>query len=134
VKIGMWIALGAVLLVASGCAGYQDLRTPQGAVIFGANALYADYTAGLSMDVGEPAKWTPLHRAQGTSSVSSLFGVITWGDMGTGTAYANALQNGGGDALVDYQVDVNVFHVLGLYMKVTTTVSGLAVREVKGGE
>ncbi len=122
--------LCGILLGAGGCV-YPLARTPQGAMTTG--SIVADFRVGLANVVGEPAKWTPLRRAKGSSSLHTVMGLITWGDMGTAAAYADALMNAGGDALVDCQTDVNVSHVLGIYMKITTTVSGLAVREEKGG-
>lgn len=104
-------------------------NTPHGARTTG--VIHADFRAPLSMETSEPAKWEPLGRVKGHSEFEGILGLFAWGDYGFAAAYDDALKKSGADALVDYQCDENVFHFIGIYVCARTTVSGLAVREIK---
>ena len=129
-KVVCWAGLSVALLLCSGCV-YPMANSPHGARTTG--SIYADFKMGLSMEVSEPPKWTPIGRATGETTLYSVLGMVCWGDGSFAAAYGDALRNTGADALVDFQADVNVFHILGIYVRSTTKVTGLAVKEVKGG-
>ncbi|HUT37302.1 MAG TPA: hypothetical protein VNE39_27720 [Planctomycetota bacterium] len=126
-----WACLFVALCWLGGCV-YPVANAPQGATTTG--ILHSDFRVGLSCEISEPRKWTPIGRARGSTSLYSILGLFAWGDASSATAYDAAVRSVGADALVDYHADVTVYHVLGVYVCATTTISGLAVREAKGGD
>ena len=116
-------------LAPLGCAVYPMANSPHGARTTG--MIYSEFTMPMAVNVSAPERWVPVGRARGTSSFGGILGLVAMGDAGYAAAYQDALEKSGGDALVDTQCDVNVEHLLGIYVVARVTVSGLAVKTVK---
>lgn len=124
----LWIALALLPLAAIGCSVYPMANSPHGARTTG--MVYTDFVMPICLETSEPAKWEPIGRAKGTSGFHGILGLFAWGDASYAAAYAEALEASGADALIDTQCDINVYHVLGIYVSGRITVSGLAVKAI----
>jgi len=98
----------ALVFVSSGCAGFA--RAP---VVPPLGWLYNDTKAPMDVDF----KATTLGKS-GQATTQNVLGFVAWGDASTQTAAAN-----GGISTIEH-ADYELFNVLGVYSKFTTTVYG----------
>ena len=114
--------LSIILLSFCGCAAF--VATP----VIG--TLYTGVTAPITYDPG--AKGQPyqiLGDVEGTSSATSILGIIATGDASVKTAYQNALkQIPESDDLIDVTVDYKGTSFLGLFASYTTIVKAKAIK------
>jgi len=117
-----------ILLLFCGCAAF--VATP----VIG--TLYTGVTAPVTYDPG--AKGQPyqiLGDVAGTSSATSILGIIATGDASVKTAYQKALEQiPEADDLIDVTVDYKGTSFLGLFASYTTIVKAKAIkRKVTSG-
>ncbi|MHB1847086.1 MAG: TRL domain-containing protein, partial [Deltaproteobacteria bacterium] len=69
----------------------------------------------------QPAGGTVAH---GEACISSLFGLVTFGDGGYTSALNHALETSGASSLYDVRVDSKLFNILGIYATNCTELEG----------
>ena len=94
--------------------------------------LYTNVTAPVTYDPGaQGTKYQVLGVVEGTSTATSILGIIATGDASVHSAYKNALnKNPNADDLVDITVDYKGNSFLGLFASYTTIVRGKAIKHV----
>ena len=113
-----------IIFLLTGCAAF--VVTP---LIGG---LYTDVTAPVTYDPGaQGQKYQVLGTVEGTSTATSILGIIATGDASINSALKNALsKNPNADDLIEITVDYRGNSFLGLVAKYTTIVRGKAVKRV----
>jgi len=113
-----------VLSFLTGCAAF--VATPV------SGFLYTGVTAPVTYDPGAQGQsYQILGIVEGTSTATSILGIIASGNASIYSAYKNALKkNSNADDLIDITVDYKGSSFLGLFASYKTIVRGKAVKFV----
>ncbi len=118
VLVGVYLA---ILVILAGCATTPVPSVPSG-------LIYTEATGPVGIAVANYPEYEVVGRVKGKSRATSLIYLVGVGNAGVRKAYERALKESNADALIDVQVDQHVTSILGVFVKVTTIVEGLAVR------
>ena len=125
------IVVGILLLFAaatlSGCA---SVASPVGFGTANTSFVYTHMTfPGFLQDTQlDKGDYKIVGEVHGTGSTNNILNIASFGDCGIETAYKNALQKSGGDAIINARVDTEVSSILYLFSTVTTHVYGTAIK------
>lgn len=122
-RILLFVIAVSLMAIFCGCAAF--VATP---IIGG---LYTGVTAPITYDPGAKGQqYQVLGPVEGTSTATSILGIIASGDASVRTAYQKALkQIADADDLIDVTVDYKGTSFLGLFASYKTIVKGKAIKK-----
>ena len=125
------IGLGIVLLFAAATiSGCSAVATPVGYGTATSAFVYTHMTFPSFLQEPQMGKadYKIIGEVHGTGATNNILNIAAFGDCGIETAYKDALQKSGGDAIINARVDTEVSSILYLFSTVTTHVYGTAIK------
>ena len=113
------LSLALLLLIATGCTSTGNL------------GMVAKSTAEPGSLLTSPQPYKAIGPAKGKACRYFLLGIIPWGDSTIKTAVDNALEESGGDALINLSVSSSLYGFIPVYnvfCYTCTTVEGIAIK------